>query len=145
MTSAVAAFGTLLKIGDGATPVEAFTTIAEVKGISGPSLSAETADVTTHSSANYWREFLSTVLDPGEVSFSVNFIPTGATHRDAAGGLLNDMKNRTKRNFKVVFSDTGATTWSFSGFVTEFEPEADLEEALQADVTIKLTGAPTLA
>ena len=75
---AISAFGTLLKVGDGGG-TEVFTTIAEVKEISGPSISVDTVELTTHSSSGAWKEYLPTLIDAGEVTFDVNFIPTNAT------------------------------------------------------------------
>lgn len=143
MTSGISAFGTLLKIGDGGG-TEVFTTIAEVKDISGPSLKLDTEEVTSHSSTGGWREYIATLLDAGEVTFDVNFIPTNATHSQTSG-LLKDLKNKTLRNFQLVFSNVGATTWAFSAFVTGFEPAEPVEGVLAASVTLKITGQPTLA
>lgn len=143
MTNAIKAFATLLKIGDGADP-EVFTTVAEVTNIGGPSLSLGTEDVTSHSSTDGWREFVATLLDGGEVSIEGNYVPGEATH-DATSGLINDMENRTKRNFELVFPDSGATTWAFPALVTNFTPAAPVEGKLGFSATLKITGKPTLA
>lgn len=142
MTQAIAAYGTLLKMGDGGGP-EVFTTVAEVTDISGPGLSLDTVDVTSHDSTDAWREFIATLKDAGEVTFDINYVPTNATH-GATTGLLKALDMRTKKNWRLVFPDTGATTWNFSGFVTGFEPGEPVDDALTASVTIKLTGEPTL-
>ena len=139
----ISAFGTLLKIGDGGDP-ETFTAIAEVSSISGPGLSLDTIDVTHHSSTAGWREFVGGLLDAGEVSFDINYLPTDATH-DASTGLIKDMTDRTVRNFQLVFPDASNTTWSFSALVTGFEPSEPVDDKLAASVTLKLTGQPTLA
>jgi predicted secreted protein len=143
MTSGLAGYGTLFKIGDGGTS-EVFTTVAEVTNIGGPKFALDTLDVTNHSSTSAWREFIAGLLDPGELSLDLSFVPTGATHSQTSG-LLRDMKNRTKRNFQMVFPDVGGTTWAFSGYVTGFEVGAPVDDKLSASVTIKITGAPTLA
>lgn len=143
-TAAINAFGTLLKTGDGATGVEAFTTIAEVQNISGPSLSLEMLEVTNHSSTAGWKERIGGLLDGGEVTFDVNFVPTNATQNYSAG-LIHDMVNRTVRHCKVVFPDTGATTWAFSALVSKFVPKAPVNGELKASVTLMITGQPTLA
>lgn len=57
-TVGTSGFGTLLKVGDGASPTEAFTAIAEVKSISGPSMSMETIDATHMESPSGYREIL---------------------------------------------------------------------------------------
>jgi predicted secreted protein len=142
-TNAVNAFGTLLKIGDGGGS-EVFTTIAEVTNISGPSLSLDTIEVTNHSSTNGWKERIAGLLDAGEVTFDINYLPTDATHSFSAG-LVKDMVNRTKRNFKIVFPNTGNTTWTFSAFVTKFQPKAPTNDRLTASVSLMITGQPTLA
>ena len=143
MTDAIASFNALIKIGDGATPTEAFTTIAEVMDISGPSLTLNTAEVTSHDSGG-WKETIGTILEGGEVSFDINFVPTNATHSEGSG-LIADMLARTVRNFQIVFPDSGSTTWEFAALVTGFEPGAPVDGALTASVTLEITGEPTLA
>jgi predicted secreted protein len=143
MSSAVFAHGTLLKAGNGAA-TEVFTTIAEVTSIGGPGLALDPIEVTNMDSTNGWREFIGGLLDGGEVSISINYLPTNATH-NASNGLINDMENRTKRNLQLIFSDGSSTTFSFTALVTAFEPTAPVDGALTADVTLKVTGQPTLA
>lgn len=142
MTDALASYSALIKIGDGADP-EVFTTIAEVMDISGPSLALNTAEVTSHDSGG-WKEIIGTILDAGEVSFDINFVPTNATHSQGAG-LISDMLARTLRNFQIVFPDSGSTTWEFAALVTGFEPSAPVDGALTASVTLEISGQPTLA
>src|SRR4051794_34127596 len=143
VSSAVNAFGTLLKIGDGGG-AEVFTTIAEVQNISGPALSLEMIEVTNHSSTAGWKERIGGLLDGGEVSFDLNFVPTNATQSYSAG-LIKDMVGRTKRNFKMVFPDGSSTTWTFGAFVSKFAPKAPVNGQLAASVGLMISGQPTLA
>jgi hypothetical protein len=136
MSSAISAFGIHLEMSD----VE----IAEVKDISGPGLSLNTIDVTAHDGSG-WRDFVATLLDAGEVTFEINYVPTGATHDNTAGGLLYAMDQQTLEDFDLIFPDAGTTTWSFDGYVTAFEPGAPVDGALTASVTIRISGDPTLA
>lgn len=142
VTAAIFAHGTLLKIGDGAGS-EVFTTIAEVKNISGPGLKLNTVEATNHDSPNKTMEVIAGLIDPGEVSFDINYQPTAATH-NVTTGLIRDLKNRTKRNFQLVFPDSGSTTWAFAAFVTEFNPQEPVNNVLNAQVKLKITGLPTL-
>lgn len=142
MTDALSGHGTLLQIGDGADP-ENFTTIAEVRDITGPGLGLDTADVTSHDSTGGWEEHIGTILRSGEVTFDVNYIPTDGTH-DASSGLINDQESRTLRNFQLVFPDGGGTTWSFAALVTGFDPTGPVDGELTASVTLKPSGQPTL-
>lgn len=139
-TSAVSSFGTLLQIGDGATPTENFTTIAEVLDISGPSLSADTEDVTNHDSAGKTEEVIVTILRNGEITFDLNWIPTHATHNTTAG-LHRDYKNRTRRNFKVVLTNPSASVIGpFAAYVIGFETDQPVGGKLGASITLKPTG-----
>lgn len=130
------AFGTLLK--------RAGTTIAQVKKISGPGLSLDTEDVTSHDSTGGWEELVATILRSGEISLDLVYDPATATHKYAAGGLLHDLVSRTAVAYTLVFPDGAATTWSFNAFVTGFEPSAPVDGSLTATATLKITGQPTL-
>lgn len=123
----------------GANGAEVFTTIAEVKSISGPNLQAGIIDVTNMDSPNAVREFLPSLIDPGEVGFAVNFLPDNTTH----DSIRTDLIARTKRNFKLQFTDSTPSTWSFAGYYTAFGVTAEIESVLQANVSIKLTSNPT--
>lgn len=142
-TAATKGFGTLLKLGDGGGS-ETFTTIAEVRDISGPNLSMGTADVTSHSSTGGWDEGIGTILSGGEVTFGLNFLPANATQSYSAG-LIKDFTNRTLRNFQMVFTNSGSTTWTFAALVTRFQPTAPVTGHLTANVTLRISGQPTLA
>jgi predicted secreted protein len=143
LSNAVKAFGTFLKIGDGAGS-ESFTTIAEVKSINGLKMSAKQEDVTSHSSTDPWRQFISTLIDGGTVAFGINFIPTEAT-QDYSAGVLRDFVNRTRRNFELVFPDGGSTTWGFPANIQDFGVDAPVDGVLSASITLKVAGKPTLA
>jgi len=137
MTSGIHAHGTLLK-NDG-------TTVAEVLDISGPGLSADAIDMTSHDSTDGYMEAVQGIKDGGEVSFDINFVPTGTTHKNASGGLLYEYEQGTESTWSVVFPDGSSTTWTFPGFITGFEPKAPVKGKLSASVKIKLSGKPTLA
>lgn len=131
-----AAYGIALKKGG--------TEYANVKSISGPGLSVDTVDVTSHDQATAWEEHVATILRSGEISMDLCYDPAHATHKYAAGGLLYDLVQRTAITFTLVFPDTGTTTWTFDALVTGFEPTGEIGSDLTATVKFKLTGAPTL-
>lgn len=137
-----AAYGTLLKKGDAASP-EVFATIAQVTTVSGPSLALDAVEVTNHDVG--WSQFVGGILRGGEVSFEINYDPAHATHEATSTGLVDDMVDRTVRNFQLVFPDDATTTWAFSALVTSFEPGAPVDDKLGASVTLTVSGQPTLA
>ena len=139
-TTGTSGFGTLLKAGNGGSPTETFTTIAEIKSISGPQLSIEMIDATHMESPSSYREMKPSFKDGGEVTFDVNFLPANATHT----ALTTDFEAKTLRNFKITWPNTGATVWSFSAYVTGFQPSAAIDDMLSASVTLKISGAVTI-
>lgn len=141
-TEATAGRLTQLKRGNGATP-ESFTLIAELRDIDGPELGLDTEDVTSRSSTSGWEEVVPTILRTGEVTFDLNFVPSNATQNPTLG-LLADLKNRTLRNFYILWAGESATSWNFAAYVTGFKPGTPLDGAMTADVTLKISGVPTL-
>jgi len=140
ITQGTSGFGTLIKIGNAAS-TEVFTAIAEVKSISGPNLAREMLEATHMESPSGYREYLPSFKDAGEVSLEVNFLP-GDTGQKA---LVTDYNNGTRRNFKIVWPNTAGTTWSFSAYITGFQPSAAVGDMLSASVTLKVTGNVTLS
>ncbi len=143
MSNAVSSFGTLLKIGDGAG-TEVFTTVAEVMDITGPSISLDTEEVTSQTSANGYDEHIGTIKRGGDVTFDLNYGPTDATH-DESTGVLSVLEGKALNNFQIVMTDAGTTTWSFAALVIGFEPAMPVAGALRASCTMKISGKPTLA
>lgn len=139
----LSAFGTVIRMGRGNTipGPETFDTVANVTGISGPGLALDSEDVTTHDSGSAWEEVVATVLRSGEITIDIAYDPRDATH-DAISGLVDKLDSKQRVNFRIIFP--GNTEWIFSAFVTGFEPDAPVDGALTAAVTLKLSGAPTL-
>jgi len=135
-----AAYGTTLYKGTSG----AGTAYAQVQSISGPALSLDTEDVTSLDSTNGWEEVVGTILRSGEITMDIVYDPANATQKYAAGGLLYDMVSRTAITLTLVFPDAANTEWTFSAYVTGFEPDAPHDGALTASVTFKLTGDVTL-
>jgi predicted secreted protein len=140
-TGVLAAAAALAFLASGANGGEAFTTVAEVTNIGGPSLSLDTVDATHMTSTNAWREFIATLKDGGEVTLDINYVPEDSTHV----GVWTDMSNRTLRNWQVVWPNAAVTTWSFAAFVASFEPGAAVDDKLSASIGLKISGQPTLA
>ena len=117
---------------------------AQVKSISGPGLTLDTEDVTSHDSTGGWEEVVGTILRSGELSCDMVYDPAHATHKYAAGGVIYDLVQKTAIELTMVFPDVGTTTWTFSGLWVGFEPNAQVDGALTATAKFKLSGQPTL-
>lgn len=134
-SSGSSAHATLLKFASSGSTV--FTTIAEVGDISGPGLTAEAVEITNHSSTNGWREYVPGLLDGGEVSFSINYMPDDTTH-DESAGLFYAMTERLTRFYQLLYPDDSYHI--FQAIVTGLSPDNPVSGKLSADVTLKITG-----
>lgn len=138
--------GTLFKSGDGSSP-ETFTTLAYVTNVGGPSIARDSIDASHTQSPNQWREFIAGMKDAGEVSIDLDFVTDGNSPSTSNSAVLmaefsNDGSAATK-NRQIVFPN--GAIWSFSAFLTAFEPAAPVADKVTASATFKITGQPTLA
>lgn len=141
-SKAVSTAGVKLQKGDGATPTEAFTTIAEVTSISGPNESADTIEVTSFDSTA--KEFIPALRDGGEVSFEFNFVGDDATQ----AALRTQFVNGTVGNFKIDCDDATATLtvpskYSFAASVTSLGMNFATNDKITGSCTLKVSGAVT--
>lgn len=141
-STAIDAYGTILQVGDAASP-EVFTAVANVTNLNPPPISRDMYETTQHNGPG-WDEYLPGLLRGGQVTLDLDWVPTEGTHSYTTG-FLKDLTDGTLRNYRVVFSDAGTTTWSFSAYVVTVPPVAPSAGKLTASVTLQISGAPTLA
>jgi len=128
--------GITLARGDGGNP-ETFTAIAEITDFTGPGGQANEIDVTHLTSTG--KEFLMGLKDEGTFTFNGNLVPSDA----AQTGLRTDRDNQTKRNFKLTLTDNPATVLTFAAFVQGFSISAGVDDKINLDVTLRISGAVT--
>lgn len=126
--------GTVLARYDG---VSAYVAVAGVKSISGPGLSADVTDITTLTSSGNWEEALATVKRSGEVSMGISWVPDDTGHV----AILGDLGGAAV-NYQIQFQDTGTTIYQFACIVTGLSISSETTSEVQAELTLKITGAP---
>jgi hypothetical protein len=151
-SAAKSGVGTLLKLGDGASP-EVFTAIAEILTLKIGGRSINTADVTNMDSAAdgngvIYKEFIGTLAEGGDVDFTYNFVPS------ATGGQASFRSafNAQLHNFKIVTTINNAAspvakfTFSFAGIVSECDNvDFPIDKQIVGSGKIKVSGPITLA
>lgn len=128
------------------TPPSTYTTIGQVRDISGPGVTADQVEVSHRD--NTFRLYRAGMRDGGELTFDVVFDPDLASHDPTVANSLYDLLvDGTVATFRVTYpgASTATTTATFSGFVSGFEITSPMEDGLTADVTIKISGAITWA
>lgn len=130
-------FGVLLERSDMAPTTPVFTAIAGITNLGGPELERETYDVTAHDSPDAWREFVGGLKDGGEVSLDINYNP--AVH----DVLVADFGDDTPRDYRITWPQVLAE-WDIKAVMTGFNPEAPHDDKMSAEITLKVTGKPTI-
>jgi len=115
--------------------------VANVISISGPNQSRDSIDISTMDSTSKFREFMPGMLDPGEITFDVNYEGTASGEANS----LNTALTAAAETWTIVFAGTAATygQWSCSGFITALNFSDPFDDKITQSVTIKFTGSPT--
>ena len=126
------------------TTPSVFVDVAQVRDISGPSMTQDAVEVTARDTSK-WRAFTPGLRDGGEVTFDLIYDPDLASHSatNTTTGLVNFLLTGTTKTFRLVMAQSGGDYFAFSGIVTAFTPESPLEDAMTASCTIKITGTVT--
>lgn len=126
-----------------------YAAVGQLKDIQVISASRSSFDTTDHDSVGYYREFVPGMVDPGELTFTIGFDYQNTTHTGGTGtGLLGDLEQYgcDIPTWKVVLDHCGGTaTWTFDGFVSGFTVNHPVEGEVTADVTVKVSGKPSLS
>src|ERR1700741_4095570 len=112
-----------------------YTLLAEIKEINFSGAKYDLADVTNYESGNF-REWLTTLADSGEVSFTGNYIP-GDVSQSALLGFFN---NGTLVNWQVVLPN-GLGTIGFKAYVSSLDHNLPLDKEATIVGKLKITGA----
>lgn len=143
-TEAQIGYGATFAIGNGGTPTETFTPLAEVISITPPSDNIDVVEATHLTSPNRTKEYVIGLNDPGECALSLNFLPGEAD--DDAIQALRGLTSPT--NFKITFpaiSGNPVVSWTFAGYLTGYEPDVPIGDRMTANVRIKVTGSYTVS
>jgi predicted secreted protein len=124
--------GTVLTVG---------SAVAELTSISGPSLSSDTIDVTTHDSADGFREYIGGLRDGGEISIDGNLVDP--TESNLLISLLE--AGTVTSGATIALPTSTAMTFTFDCIVTAYETKAPHDGKLNFTATLKVTGKPVLA
>ena len=136
-TTAFLGAGTLLKIGDGASP-EVFTTIYEVVSIGDFGQENALIDVTHMQSTAL--EYIYGLPDGVELPVVVNYNPTNATHVS----VLAAQAAKTTKNMKLTLpSGAGSVTFSFAALIKGWKLPLTPNTAGQMTFNLKISGAIT--
>ncbi len=137
--------GTVIKQGDSNDPATAvFTQIADVTKIGNLVLETMFSEFVRHGGVAF-KERIPTIQDIGNIDLELGFDSSEATHSEAAGGLVYAWQNKTELAYQLLLDDGGALDVKFVAYVAKVDISSDAEKHIVGKVTLKPTGAPTIA
>lgn len=135
-----AAIGTLVQLED-SPGAGTYSTVAQVGGITGPSMKGDKIDTTTHDAANQgYKTFITGLKEGGTVKFPVFHDPTLTSH----ARLVANFNAGQPENWRVKPPFASSFGWSFAGVVLDLGNKYELNGAAMMDITIEVSGASTL-
>ncbi|HGG04729.1 MAG TPA: phage tail protein [Aliiroseovarius sp.] len=138
MTNAISGYDTGLAIHDGGSP-GTFDDIAELISITPPNAQRAEIDATHMKSPNSTRESIAGLIEPGEFSFEIAWIPSDATDTIIQALITSG----AVRQIRITFPNS--VTATFSAFLKGIEPSVPLDDRMTAAVTAKVTTTITFA
>lgn len=118
-------------------PSVGFIALAEIKSLDFSGSKFDVTDVTNYESGVF-REWLTTLADSGELSFSGNYIPSDSTQQ----GLLGIFNAGTRASWKVTLpaAANAPAPITFLGFVTGLDHNLPLDKEATISGKVKITG-----
>lgn len=127
------AVGTTLKVND--------KTVGGLSSINGIEIKADTIDVTALDNATGYREKEPGFKDVGDLTCS-GFLDGADEGQTECYTLLNSGETKA---CQIIFPTKIGKTWSFNASVIRFSTGAEVGGAVTFEMTLAVTGQPTLA
>lgn len=143
-TEARIGWGAELQIGTSSSAAS-LVELGEVRSFTLPNEEADEHEVTHLKSPNRRKEFIAGMIDSGEITATINYVPGGAT--DLL--LTAAQEDGTTRAVRFIIPDaTGTAAWQITtaGFVKRYAPDSVEPNApITATLTLRITGGRTQA
>lgn len=138
-TVAQSSQGAKVYLGNTGSPND-YTAIPGVISISGPS--AQNPEIDASDLDSTAKEFIPGLTDNGEVALKLNYASDNTVHRALRTAFI--AVPATTKQFVIEFTDTAPVTrWEFQGFIKTFAITMGVDAKVEADVSIRVTGAIT--
>jgi len=136
MTDAMIGYGTRYRImGDGLTPD--WFAIGEVINVTPGDATADRIDATHMLSPNRRREYISGLIDSGEASFEINWVPGDETDE-----FLSDLFDSGEtRQHQIIFANGVSVT--FDASLLGFSKSVPIDDRMTATITVAVSGTET--
>lgn len=137
MTEAMIGYQTKYSIRATAESSSALTPIAEVINVTPGEATADRIDATHMQSPNRRREYISGLIDNGEASFEINWVPGSTTDE-----FIRDLfESGETRDHQIEFPNGVTVTYEAS--IIGYSKAVPIDDRMTATITVAVSGAET--
>lgn len=134
MTDATIGYGTTYEIKDPRLTPAAFVELAEVKNVTPGATTVDRVEATHMKSPGRRREYVAGLVDSGEASFEINWIPGNETDEL----IVHLMNSGATVDHRITFQSGKRVT--FEAQITGYERDAQMDDVMTATVTVSVSG-----
>jgi predicted secreted protein len=140
MTEARIGYGTIYEIWDAGLTTPAFVEVAEVINVTPGEATADRVDATHMQSPGRRREYVSGLIDNGEASFEINWVPGSDTDV-----MLRELftSGETVQHRITFAGDAPRVTLTFDASIIGFSKVIPIDDRMTATITIAVSGEET--
>ncbi len=136
MTDARIGYGTKYRIMDSNSPATYFE-VGEVINVTPGEATADRIDATHMQSPNRRREYIAGLIDNGEASFEINWVPGDETDE-----FIRELfESGETRDHQIEFPNGAAVTYEAS--IIGYSKAVPIDDRMTATVTVAVSGAET--
>ena len=134
MTEATIGYGTVIRVGVGAGPT--WTTLQHVLDVEWPMAEADEHEATAMDSPNRTKEYVAGLIDNGEVTIPLNWVPGSDT--DTVLTAIQQSGELVQIEF--TSNAVGATPETYVGFCKRYSRTSPVNGAQQAEAGFRING-----
>jgi predicted secreted protein len=122
---------------------DVLTQLSEILSVALPNSQVADVEATHMASPDRRREYIAGLIDDGEGTIEMNYIPGSATDLLIVAALADG----NTRDYKVVLTLADESTWEVTGdcIVKGYERNAPIDDRMTATLTVRFTGASSEA
>lgn len=140
MTDAALGYGSRFEIlwDDGGSPSPSYVSLGEVINITPPSSTVDQIDVTHMESPGRRREFIDGLIDPGECSFEMNYVPGSEGDQILLAILDIEPGEPRVQTCRIVYPN--GIRHTFQANLQSYVPSIPTDDKMTATVSWRVTG-----
>lgn len=114
--------------------------VPQANVLNSPDIAQDYVEISNHDSPGNFKEWIDTFRDGGDIPVGLIWNPALPMHVT----IYNDLLAQTELDWRVVMNNATSTTWDFKARVSRFNVPLPHDQAVVAQMSLKVTANPAL-